>query len=234
MKIKKVISLLSGGIDSAVSSYLMMKAGVEVVLVHFFNEPAGVDTKIAGIAKTISKHQPANKKTKLYLVPFRDAQLEVIKTIPSEYRMIVYKRMMLMIAAEIAKKEKPACQGLVMGDSLGQVASQTLDNIRTIYSAAKFGSSQASSEPKRAALPSKLPILTPLLGMDKEEIVRKSKEIGTYETSIAPYLDCCSFVIGKHPATRARLADVEQMEKNLKMKKIIADCVKKAKIKILE
>ena len=219
MKIKKVVSLLSGGIDSAVSSYLMMKAGVEVVLVHFFNEPAGVDTKIAGIAKTISKHQPANKRTKLYLVPFRDAQLEVIKAIQSEYRMIVYKRMMIMIAAELAKKEKPACQGLVMGDSLGQVASQTLDNIRTIYAAAKH---------------SKLPILTPLLGMDKEEIVRKAKEIGTYETSIAPYLDCCSFVIGKHPATRARLDDVEQMENNLEIKKIISECVKKAKIKIME
>ena len=219
MKIKKVISLLSGGIDSAVSSYAMMKAGAEVVLVHFFNEPQGVETKIMGIAKVLAKRQPKSKKTKLYIVPFRDAQLEVIKTIPSEYRMIVYKRLMIMVAAELAKKEKPACQGLVMGDSLGQVASQTLDNIRTIYAAAK---------------PSGLPVLTPLLGMDKEEIVRKAKELGTFELSIAPYLDCCSFVIGKHPATRARLADVEQMEKNLKMKKIIADCVKKAKIKILE
>jgi len=212
MKIKKVISLLSGGIDSAVSSYLMMKAGVEVVLVHFFNQPAGIDTKIVGIAKALSKHQPKKKQTKLYLVPFREAQLEVIKAIPSEYRMIVYKRMMLMIAGEIAKKEKPACQGLVMGDSLGQVASQTLDNIKTIYAAAK---------------PSGLPVLTPLLGMDKEEIVRKAKEIGTYETSIAPYLDCCSFVIGKHPATRARIGDVEQMERNLKMEKTIKDCLKK-------
>ena len=218
MQIKKVVSLLSGGIDSAVSSYAMMKVGVEVVLVHFFNQPQGVETKIAGIAKILSKHQPKSKKTKLYIVPFRDAQIEVIKAVPSEYRMIVYKRLMIMIAAEFAKKEKPACQGLVMGDSLGQVASQTLDNIRTIYAAAR---------------PSGLPVLTPLLGLDKEEIVRKAKEIGTYETSIAPYLDCCSFVIGKHPATRARIEDVEQMERNLAMKTLVKDAIKRTKARII-
>ena len=207
----KLISLLSGGIDSPVASYLLLNKGAEIVFVHFHNQTIQkkqVENKVLQTAKILAKTTP--KKPKFYLVPFKELQQEIIKTVQARYRMIVYRRVMFMIAEEILKKEK--AKGFVTGDSLGQVASQTLDNITVIYEAAKH------------------PILTPLLGMDKEEIINIAKKIGTFETSIQPYSDCCSFLIAKHPETRAKLNQILAMENEIDLKKLIKETLEKAKI----
>ncbi|MEM4368835.1 MAG: hypothetical protein QXU88_00700 [Candidatus Woesearchaeota archaeon] len=210
MKIKKIVALLSGGIDSPVAAMRAMAKGVDVSLAHFYNVPDRIDSKIVKLAEIISKGRQKGK-LKLYLIPFRETQLEVIKAVPADYRMIIYKRLMLRISNEIAKKER--AQAILTGDSLGQVASQTLDNTRVIY--------QVSS----------LPVLTPLLGMDKEEIVKEAKALGSYEVSILPYLDCCSFIIGRQPVTRARLEDVERLEKGLNIKRLIAKAMAGAEVR---
>jgi len=207
----KVISLLSGGIDSAVSSYLMLKKGAEVVFVHFHNQTIQkkyVENKVVKTAKILSKF--TKKKTKLYLVPFKQLQQEIIKAVPAKARMIVYRRVMFRIAEEILKKEK--AKGFVTGDSMGQVASQTLDNLEVIYEAAKE------------------PVFTPLLGMDKVDIINIAKEIETFETSILPYSDCCSFLIAKHPETKAKLDKIKEMETKLDFKKLIKKALEETKI----
>lgn len=186
----RVISLISGGIDSPVAAFMMMKRGCEVLLVHFFNQTLHspkVRQKIKMLAEKLAEYQG---EIRLYMVPFQDIQMEIIKTVPPKLRMVVYRRSMIRMANIIAEKE--GCKGIVTGDSLSQVASQTLDNVNVVYSA------------------SKLAILSPLIGMDKEEIVNIAKKIGTYEISIMPYEDCCSFMIARHPETKARLEDVAE------------------------
>ena len=146
-------------------------------------------SKIESIAKELSKHQ---LKTKLYLVPFKNIQKEIVAKVNSKMRMIIYRRFMLRIANIIAFKEK--AKAIITGDSVGQVASQTLDNLVSVYDA------------------SKLPILTPLIGSNKEEIIRIAKNIGTYEYSIMDYLDCCSFMISNHPETNSKKEDAIMAE----------------------
>jgi len=207
----KVISLLSGGIDSAVSSYMMLKKGADVIFVHFHNQTIQkrqVENKVVKTAKILSKF--SKKKTKLYLVPFKKLQQEIIKAVQAKSRMIIYRRVMFMIAEEILQKEK--AKGFVTGDSMGQVASQTLDNLEVLYEAAKE------------------PVFTPLLGMDKVDIIKKAEEIGTFETSILPYSDCCSFMIAKHPETKANLAKIKEMESKIDLKKLIKETLEKTKI----
>lgn len=186
----KVVSLISGGIDSPVAAFMMMKRGCKVVLVHFFNQTMHspkVRQKIKMLAEKLAEYQG---ETRLYMIPFQDIQMEIIKNVPPKLRMVVYRRSMIRMANVIAEKE--GCKGIVTGDSLSQVASQTLDNVNVVYSV------------------SKLAILPPLIGMDKEEIVNIAKKIGTYEISIIPYEDCCSFMIARHPETKARLEDVAE------------------------
>jgi len=205
----KYVSLLSGGIDSPVASYLMLEKKCELVLVHFHNQTlqkTHVKNKVIQIANVLSKYGTV----KLYLVPFKELQQKIIQTISAETRMIVYRRTMFRIAEKILETEK--AQGLVTGDSMGQVASQTLDNLGVIHSAAKH------------------PVLTPLLGMDKEEIIKIAKKIGTYEPSIEPYCDCCSFMIAKHPKTKSRLIDIENEERQMDISLDINDAVEKAEI----
>jgi thiamine biosynthesis protein ThiI len=208
----KLVSLLSGGIDSPVASYLMLKQDAELIAVHFHHQTPdklGVENKVVQLCQQLSTF--AKHPIKLYLIPFKDVQFALIKAIPATHRMVVYRRYMLRIAEEILESE--GAEGFVTGDNLGQVASQTLDNITVIYNATK----------RR--------ILTPLLGADKVDTVKLSKEIGTYEISIIPYEDCCSFLIAKHPATHARLADVEKMESAVpNPDELIAHAVKNAKI----
>lgn len=207
---KKFISLLSGGIDSPVAAYKLMKKGYPVIFVHFHNYTqtrSDVKNKIIDLVTKLSKHK---EKTKLYLIPFQEIQKEIIKVIPSRYRMIVYRRTMFRIAERILKKEK--AYGFVTGDNLGQVASQTLDNMSVIFKATKEV------------------IATPLIGEDKVDIIKTAREIGTYEISIRPYDDCCTFFNAKHPETRADIKTVEKMEKNLKIKKVIDKALKNAEI----
>ncbi|MBN1896901.1 MAG: tRNA 4-thiouridine(8) synthase ThiI [Candidatus Aenigmarchaeota archaeon] len=188
----KLVSLISGGIDSPVAAYEMFKRGCPIVFVHFHNwgtDKEVVRDKVESLVKVLSKHQP---RTVLYMVPFEELQKSIIAHVPSKYRIIVYRRVMFGIAGMIARKEKAL--GFVTGDSVGQVASQTLENIYCIYAMAQ------------------LPVFTPIAGSNKEDIVAKAKEIGTYDISILPYSDCCSFLVDKHPETRAKLEVIEKVE----------------------
>jgi thiamine biosynthesis protein ThiI len=197
---KKVVVLLSGGIDSPVAAAVFLEKGVEAVLVHFFNQTpqqAGVQGKIERLAEQLSKIG----KTKLILVPFGDIQREIIKAVPADCRMIVYRRMMFRIAEKIMQKEN--AEALVTGDSIGQVASQTLENLHTIYSATKST------------------VLHPLIGKDKREIMDMARKFGTYDISNAPYEDCCSFMIAQHPKTKSRIQEIEQFEKNIDVERLV-------------
>ncbi len=198
----KVLALISGGIDSPVAAYLMMKRGCSVKFIHFFNDAInsqGALEKINELIKILSQY---NKNTRLHVVPFKDVQFEIIKLIPSQYRMIVYRRMMFRIAEVIARREE--AKALVTGDNLAQVASQTLSNMGVIRNATSMLT------------------LTPVLGMDKQEIIDRAKVIGTYETSIQPYEDCCSFYIAKHPEIKGNLEKIEELEKKLDIKNLIS------------
>ena len=197
----KAICLISGGIDSPVAAFRMMKRGCRIIFIHFYTQKD--EKKITDIVKTTKKFQG---NCRIYFVPFRDAQNEIIVSVPDKYRMIVYRRVMLRIAEKILLREN--AKAFVTGDSLSQVASQTMHNLRCIYSASSY------------------PVLAPLMGMDKQEIVDEAKRIGTYEVSIVKYHDCCSFMIAKHPATRASLPDVEDMEKKLDIESMVKKALK--------
>ncbi len=190
-----LVSLLSGGIDSPVASYEMFKRGCRIVFVHFHNwtsEKEIVRDKVKSIVEMLSEYQP---RTRLYMIPFEEIQKNLIMKVPSELRMIVYRRMMFEIAGMIARKEKAL--GFVTGDSIGQVASQTLENLNCIYSKACF------------------PVFTPIASMNKEEIISAAKRIGTYDLSILPYSDCCSFLVAKHPETKARAGMIDKVESGI-------------------
>jgi tRNA uracil 4-sulfurtransferase len=190
----KLLCLISGGIDSPVAANLMQKRGAKIVFVNFDAYPATPkenQEKVKDLVNVLSEYQFGSK---LYLVPFLAIQQEVIKKVPEEYRVVFYRRMMLRLAKMIAQKED--ILALVTGESLGQVASQTVENIRAISEAID------------------LPILRPLIGFNKEEIVMVARQIGTYDLSIQPFLDCCSLYVPKHPVTRADLNLILDTEKN--------------------
>ncbi|MBI1969574.1 7-cyano-7-deazaguanine synthase [Candidatus Woesearchaeota archaeon] len=210
----KLLSLISGGIDSPVAAYLMMQKDCEIVFVHFYNfthARQAVKSKVEQLVKILTKYQKG-QACKLSMVPFAEIQQQIIGIIPAKYRMIIYRRLMFTIAEKILEQEKAF--GFVTGDNVGQVASQTLTNLTVIYKAAKK------------------PMVTPLLGFDKQEIVDLAKKIGTYETSILPYSDCCSFLIAKHPETRAKLEMIEKLESLLDIPKLVQLGMGKAEIKI--
>jgi len=210
----KVISLLSGGIDSPVASFLIQKRGAKLIFVHFHAYPytsqASIE-KTKKIVKTLNRYQFTSK---LYLVPFAEIQKEILLKTPAKFRVILYRRMMFKIAETIAKKE--GAHALVTGESLGQVASQTLENMGVIEEAVK------------------MPVFRPLIGKDKEEIIQIAKKIGTYEISILPHEDCCSRFIPKHPETKAKISDIKKEEKKIEIKTLIRESIKNAEIKIIK
>lgn len=205
----KLVCLLSGGIDSPVAAYRMITRGCKIVFVHFHNyDPFMI--KVKTLVGILSHYQG---RSTVYLVPFKEVQSKIIKKTMkngSKYRMLLYRRLMLQISEQIAKKEHAL--GLVTGDSVAQVASQTLQNLNVIYDAVR------------------LPIFSPLIGTHKQDIIDEAKRIGTYETSILPYTDCCSVLVGKHPATRADLATVKKLEKKLKISSLVNKALKKAEV----
>jgi tRNA uracil 4-sulfurtransferase len=191
----KVVVLLSGGIDSPVAAWKMMKRGCTPVFVHFHSFPytnKESQEKALLIARHLSSY---SLRAKIYLVPFAEVQRHIMVDTPAETRVILYRRYMMRLAEQIAKKER--ARVLVTGDSVGQVASQTIENIDVI--------SRAVS----------MPILRPLIGDDKIEIVDIARRIGTYEISIMPDQDCCSLFVPKHPETRAHLPEIETSESRL-------------------
>lgn len=207
----KAVSLLSGGIDSPVASILMAERGVEIVLVHFHNhtiQKHNVENKVERLADGISLQ--TKNTVKLYLVPFKEVQDAIIQSTPAEYRMIVNRRAMFYLAEEIRKKEK--AEAFVTGDNLGQVASQTLPNMLLLHKTVN------------------VPVLTPLLGMDKKEIVEMAKKYETYELSVLPYSDCCSYLVAKHPKTKAEEEKILEFEAGIKFNELVPKIVEEAKV----
>lgn len=206
----RLVGMLSSGFDSPVACWNMMKRGADVVLCHFHSFPftnrASLDNCIK-IAEIITRYQ---YRSRLYLVGFAPVQEELLSLTPADMRMILYRRSMVRIAERIAKREW--AEALVTGESLGQVASQTLTNLAVIDEACR------------------LPMLRPLIGADKEEIMTKARQIGTYETSSLPYEDCCSLMLSQHPVTHADLEDVLRIEKALKLEELEERVIGEAEI----
>jgi len=201
----RVACLLSGGIDSPVAAYRLMRRGCKVQLIHFHSYPIlsrASQEKVREIAARLTTHQ---LRSRLMLVPFGELQQQVVLGVPPELRVVIYRRLMLRIAERLARKG--GAQALVTGEVVGQVASQTLENMNVIAAA------------------STLEILRPLVGMDKDEITAEARRIGTYDISIIPDQDCCTLFTPRHPATRARLAAVEQVERGLAIEDMVASAV---------
>lgn len=188
----RVVSLISAGFDSPVASYKIMKRGAYVVFVHFHSYPFVSHNSIDQVKKILAELTHYQYFSKLYLVPFAECQQDIVLKTPQPLRVILYRRMMVRVAERIAQNEK--ANGLVTGESLGQVASQTLRNIRVVNNAAK------------------LPILRPLVGSDKEEIIDLARKIGTYDICKEPYDDCCSFLTPRNPETWADPAAISEAE----------------------
>jgi thiamine biosynthesis protein ThiI len=203
-----VAALLSGGIDSPVAAYRMMRRGCSVLLIHFHSYPIlsrASQEKVREIAALLTTHQ---LRSRLMLVPFGALQQQVVLAVPPELRVVIYRRLMLRIAERLARRAR--AHALVTGEVLGQVASQTLENMTAI--------AQATS----------LEILRPLVGMDKDEITAEARRIGTYPISIIPDQDCCTLFTPKHPATRARVGHVELAERALPVDEMVAAAVEGA------
>src|SRR5258706_1358721 len=197
----RVASLISGGFDSPVASYRMMQRGCRLVFVHFHSAPyqdKPSQEKVRDLVALLTRHQ---FKSRLYMVPFGEIQRQIVAAVARPLRVVLYRRMMLRIGEAIARKEK--AKALVTGESLGQVASQTLDNMAVIQQAAQ------------------LPILRPLVGMDKQEIVDQARRIGTFDISAVPDQDCCQLFVPKHPATKARYDEVEADEAKLDLQALL-------------
>jgi thiamine biosynthesis protein ThiI len=201
----RVACLLSGGIDSPVAAYRMMRRGCRVQLIHFHSYPIlsrASQEKVREIAALLTRHQ---LRSRLMLVPFGALQQQVVLAVAPELRVVIYRRLMLRIAEQLARKG--GAQALVTGEVVGQVASQTLENMTAI------------------ARSTTLEILRPLVGMDKDEITAEARRIGTYGISIIPDQDCCTLFTPKHPATRARLSAVEEAERALPVDEMVAAAV---------
>ena len=210
----KVVVLLSGGIDSPVAAYKVMKRGCRAIFVHFHSLPHTTPESLDKVRLLVSILNEYQYGSKTYMIPFADAQRQVVAFTPLETRVILYRRIMMRLAESIARRE--GAHALVTGDSIGQVASQTLENLRAISDATQF------------------PIFRPLIGEDKEEIIAVARRIGTFETSILPHDDCCSLFVPKHPETRARLDGIRRVEGELDIDKIVGDALSEMKIEKTE
>ena len=201
----RALSLLSGGIDSPVASWMMAKRGVALEMVHFYSYPytsPEAREKVLELAKLLT---PWCGRLTVHVVPFTHIQEELRRSCPEDYFTLLMRRFMMRIAEGVARRT--GCRAVVTGESLGQVASQTMDAM------AVTGAVTA------------LPIFRPLVGMDKEEAVRIARKIGTFETSILPYEDCCTVFTPRHPRTRPRLEDVEAIEEPLDMEGLVKEAL---------
>lgn len=206
----RVVALLSGGIDSPVAAFRLLKRGCLVTAVHFHSVPfldGASRDKARELAALLARCQG---ETRLYLVPFGEIQRAVVAGSPAPLRVVLYRRLMGRIGEAIARRE--GAKGLVTGESLGQVASQTLENLGVIEEAVG------------------LPVLRPLIGSDKEEIVQQARQLGSYEISIQPEQDCCRFFVPRHPAIASSLAEVEEAEAGLPIAQMVQAGVDGAEI----
>lgn len=197
-----VAALISGGIDSPVAAWRMMKRGCRVVFVHFHSVPYLPDTSQVKVRALVDRLTEWQYASRLHLVPFGEIQREVVLSVPPPARVVIYRRLMLRIAEAIARTS--GALALATGESLGQVASQTLENIAAIDAVAT------------------MPVLRPLIGTDKLEITGEAQRLGTFETSIEPDADCCTLFVPKHPATRMTPAEAEAVESRLELDRLVA------------
>ena len=188
----KAVSLLSGGIDSPVSSFMIAKRGVQLELVHFFSPPYTSQLAHDKVIQLARELTPWCGRMILHVVPFTEIQEEIRRSCPEDHFTLIMRRFMMRLAEAVALRT--GCRALVTGESLGQVASQTMDALTVSDDACR------------------MPVLRPVIGMDKEEIVRISRKIGTFETSILPYEDCCTVFTPRHPRTHPVLEEVIQYE----------------------
>jgi tRNA uracil 4-sulfurtransferase len=204
----RVACLLSGGIDSPVAAWRMMRRGCRVVFVHFHSYPIlsrASQEKARELARLLTQYQ---FRTRLLLVPFGEIQQRVVLAVPPPLRVVIYRRLMMRIAEAIGHGHR--IQALVTGEVVGQVASQTLENLSAINEAVS------------------LPVLRPLIAMDKEEITAEAIRLGTYPVSIIPDQDCCTLFTPRHPATKARKADVAAAEAALPVEELIRKAIAEA------
>ena len=199
------VTLLSGGIDSPVSSYMIAKRGVRLIPVHFFSFPytsQQAKDKVIELGRLLTEY--CGRMT-LEVVPFTHIQEEIRDKCPEEYFTLIMRRFMMRIAQRIA--EANGAKAIVTGENLGQVASQTMEAMASTQSVID------------------LPVLQPLIGMDKEEIVCLARKIGTFETSILPYEDCCTVFTPRHPRTRPKLSEVAEAESCLEIDALVEEAL---------
>ena len=210
----RITCLLSGGYDSAVAAYHMMKRGAHLSFVHFYGtgaQPGESSLHVASaLARTLVQYQ---FRAKLYRVPFEAIQREIVRYAPETMRVLLYRRMMLRISELIAKRNRSLA--LITGDSLGQVASQTLRNLVAVDAAAH------------------MPVLRPLIGTDKMEILATARKIGTYDISSEPFHDCCPVFLPRNPALSARSEELDEAEAKLDVPGLIAMGVRGATLERL-
>lgn len=191
----RAVSLLSGGIDSPVSSYMMAKRGVQLEMIHFASPPYTSEMAREKVLELAHELTPWCGRLNVYIIPFTEIQEAIRQSCPEDHFTLIMRRFMMRLADMLARELH--CKALVTGECLGQVASQTMQALAV---------SQDVTE---------LPVLRPLIGMDKEEIVRIARHIGTFDTSILPYEDCCTVFTPRHPKTKPVVAEVREMEQAL-------------------
>ncbi len=208
----KGLLMLSGGLDSPVAGYMAMKQGIEIECLHFESTPlTSIESsqKVVDLCKIISKYAPHNK-IKLIMIPFKELHMALLDNVDDSYKITVMRRMMFRIADKMAHKRRALC--IVTGESVGQVASQTLMSMNTINSVTN------------------IPVIRPLCTTDKVDIVHMAHKIGTYETSIRPFEDCCTVYLPQNPATAPKIYIAENYEKKFDWEPMVDFCVENARI----
>jgi thiamine biosynthesis protein ThiI len=201
----RAITMLSGGIDSPVSTYMIAKRGVKLIPVHFFSIPYTSELakqKVIELAQILTDYCGSMM---IEIVPFTKIQEEIRDKCPEEYFTLIMRRMMMRICTKIA--EANGCKAIVTGENLGQVASQTMEAMASTQSVTY------------------LPTLQPLIGMDKEEIVTIARKIGTFNTSILPYEDCCTVFTPRHPTTKPKVEQLIEAEQALDTEALVAEAI---------
>ena len=201
----KATLLLSGGIDSPVAGYMMAKRGTEIEAVNFFSYPYTSERakeKVMELAAILARY---TSRVRLHIVPFTEIQLAIRDNCPDQHLTLLMRRFMMKIAEIIAEKNNS--QALVTGESAGQVAAQTPAALNVTNAVVK------------------MPVLRPLIGMDKTEIIERAEKIGTFETSILPYEDCCTVFTPKNPTTQPKLASIEKSEARLDFDRLVESAV---------
>jgi thiamine biosynthesis protein ThiI len=201
----RVACLLSGGIDSPVAAWRLMRRGCRVLFVHFHSYPIlsrASQEKARELVGLLTRYQ---YDSRLFLVPFGEIQQQVVLSVPPPMRVVIYRRLMMRIAEGVARRNR--AQALVTGEVVGQVASQTLENLSAINSVVR------------------MPVLRPLIGLDKDEISAEAERLGTYPISIIPDQDCCTLFTPRHPVTKARMPDVERAESALPIDEIVSRAI---------